>query len=290
MAVASTGSFAAASEQLSLTQPALSMSVKKLEETLGGELFWRSTRRVSLTPEGEALYKRAGRLLTDWQQSFDDVADLFTLQRGSLAIAAMPTFASGELPPLIKQFMQRYPQINLSVQDVIAEQVVAALHDGRVELGVSFEPTRLNGLNFTPLLDDTFVVAMPKGHVLSTAASVEWSQLLSYPHIALHRPSSVRLLTDKMLGAHNLALSPQVEAHQLSSIGPMVAANVGLSAVPALSAKQFDSAQVITRPLTQPTITRRIGLLHKTDVPLSTAAQQMKSIIIEAFRGKKANA
>ncbi len=281
--VAQTGNFAVASEQLNVSQPALSMAIKKLEESLGGELFSRSTRRVILTPEGEALLTRSKRLLQDWDQSLSAVTDLFNLRRGSLSIAAMPTFASGELPILLKKFIERYSDVDINVQDVIAEQVIEALHSGRAELGVSFEPQQLNGLSFTPLIDDRFVALMPKGHDLADLPKIEWRQLIEYPHIALHRPSSVRILTDKMLSAHNLALAPSVEAHQLSSIGPMIQAGIGISPVPGLTAKQFDNECFVCRPLVQPTITRRVGLLHKSDKPLSSAATAMVKIIKGAF-------
>jgi len=281
--IARTASFAAAAELLNTTQPALSMTIKKLEQELGGELFTRSTRRVVLTPEGEALRKRASHLLAEWDQSLNEIQELFNLDRGRLSIAAMPTFASGPLPALLKRFANVNPQVSISVQDVIAEQVVDALLTGRVELGVSFEPANLQGLTFEPLIDDTFVAVLPVAHPLASFDSLQWRQLLEYPHIALHRPSSVRLLTDKMLAAHNLALAPVAEAHQLSTIGPLIEQGVGVSTVPSLSAKQFANADVVIRPLTQPRISRQVGLMYRRGVALSSAAKSMADIILRFY-------
>jgi LysR family carnitine catabolism transcriptional activator len=94
VAIADTGSFAEACEQLHLSQPALSVSIRKLEEETGGLLFARSTRSVALTPEGHQFLPVAKRLLEDWTQGFEDLQQLFTLQRGKLTIAAMPSYAS----------------------------------------------------------------------------------------------------------------------------------------------------------------------------------------------------
>jgi len=89
LAVAQTLSFAQACERLHLSQPALSLAIKSLEESMGGQLLIRSTRSVRLTPEGEVLLPIARRLLTDWDNAEDLLRQHFTLQRGTVSIAAM---------------------------------------------------------------------------------------------------------------------------------------------------------------------------------------------------------
>ena len=92
--VARTGSFAEAAIQLHLSQPALSVAMKNLEQSLGGKLLARTTRSVTLTPEGKAFYPIARRLLSDWEQSMQDVRNHFALGRGKLDMAAMPTYTT----------------------------------------------------------------------------------------------------------------------------------------------------------------------------------------------------
>ena len=122
--VAQTGSFAEAALQLHLSQPALSIAIKNLEEALGGKLLARTTRAVTLTPEGKAFYPVARRLLSDWQQSLQDVRNHFALRRGKLELAAMPTYTTNLLPQILADFHRQYPDIHVSVHDVIAENVV----------------------------------------------------------------------------------------------------------------------------------------------------------------------
>lgn len=95
--VAESATFAEAAEKLHLTQPALSSAIKKMEEQLGGKLFSRSTRRVSLTPEGQTLLPNAKRLVNEWDETFHDMQNLFAMQQGKLTIAAMPSFAESKL-------------------------------------------------------------------------------------------------------------------------------------------------------------------------------------------------
>ena len=135
--VARTGSFAEAALQLHLSQPALSIAIKNLEQALGGRLLARTTRSVTLTPEGKAFYPVARRLLADWDQSLQDVRNHFELRRGKLDIAAMPTYTANLLPKILAAFHRHYPDVHVTVHDVIAENVVEMVREARCELGIT---------------------------------------------------------------------------------------------------------------------------------------------------------
>ena len=97
LTLAETLNFASAARRLHLSQPALSLSLKKLEQEVGGALLSRTTRQVRLTPEGETLLPRARQLLADWQDTEEMLRQRFTLKRGRVTIAAMPSFATMRL-------------------------------------------------------------------------------------------------------------------------------------------------------------------------------------------------
>src|SRR5688572_9957552 len=133
--VAQTLSFARACEQLHLSQPALSLAIKGLEEALGGRLLTRTTRQVRLTPEGAALLPQALQLLAEWDNVREHLRQRFTLQRGHVTIAAMPSFAVNILPGMLLRYRERYPNVEVTVHDVVHEHVVEMVEAGRVELG-----------------------------------------------------------------------------------------------------------------------------------------------------------
>jgi len=278
-AVAKSGSFAEACTVLHLSQPALSIAIRNLEEALGGKLLARTTRAVALTPEGSEFYLIAQRLLADWQHSLEDVHNLFALRRGKLGIASMPTFASSLLPPILSAYHDLHPAVNVTVHDVIAESVVDMVRQGRVELGVTFDPGEVQDLEFQPLFTDKLVAALPRGHPLAQKKALQWRQLLDYPFIALQRPSSIRLLIDQTLEEHDMALAPAFEAHQLASIGRMVSTGLGVSVVPSLSGGQMREMGAACRPITAPVITRKVGIITRKRHPLSVATQAMVSVI-----------
>lgn len=281
-ALAQSRTFAEACERVHLSQPALSISIKKLEEAVGGKLFTRSTRSLALTPEGEEFYPAVRRLLSDWEQSLQDVHNLFSLRRGKLDIAAMPSFTTSLLPGLLKAFHTRHVDINVTVHDVVAENVVEMVRSGRVELGVTFEPGEASDLEFHSLFRDRFVAVLPAGHPLLEGDSpLRWQDLQKCSYLTLQRPSSMRSLIEDTLEEAGISLSPAFEAHQLVSIGRMVAEGLGVSVIPALSALQMHEMGAEVRALESPPITRQVGVITRKRYALSVAAQAMLGIINE---------
>ncbi|MCO7516276.1 LysR family transcriptional regulator [Pseudomonas guariconensis] len=282
--VAKYKSFAQAGEHLHVSQPALSLTIKALEDNLGGALLTRTTRSVSLTPEGEVLLPLARRLLADWDDTEEMLRQRFTLQLGRVAVAAMPAFAGNLLPQSLKVFRQRYPRVNVTVHDVINEQVLELVRHRRVELGIGFEPEGSDALRFHPLYLDRFVAVVPADSPLAGQRQVTWRELLAEDFIALQRPSAVRLLLEQHLAAEHGKLAVAFESHQLSTIGRMVANGLGVSAVPALCIGQMQELGARCVPLVEPSVERRIGVIALSDHKLSTAAQALLEVLLSHTR------
>ncbi|SDZ68026.1 LysR family transcriptional regulator [Pseudomonas sp. NFIX28] len=279
LAVAQSLSFAVACERLHLSQSALSLTIKALEDGLGGRLFSRNTRNVALTPEGEALVPLARRLIADWDNAEDELRQRFTLQRGRVTLAAMPSFAGNLLPPILKTFRARYPQVNVTVNDVINEQVLEMVRDRQVELGVAFEPQQSASLQFTPLYIDRFVAVVPSDSPLAELQDIDWQSLLEQPFITLQRPSTVRVMLEEHLRAREMKLPVEFESHQLATVGRMVASGLGVSAVPALCAGQMRELGARCITLRDPVVERAVGVLTNPGHELSSAAQALFDIL-----------
>jgi LysR family transcriptional regulator, carnitine catabolism transcriptional activator len=279
VAVARSGSFAQACAGMHLSQPALSITIRNLEQAIGGSLFARSTRSMVLTPEGEGFLPLAERLLRDWDGALGDLHDRFALRRGKLVIAAMPSFASSLLPEMLLAFHRLYPAIKVSVQDVVAESVVAMVREGRAELGLSFDPGNSGDLHFQPLFHDHFVAVLPPQHALLAMSSLRWKNLEPYPFIALQQPSSIREQIDEFARAEALQISVLMESHQLATIGRMVSAGLGLSVVPALCSGPMQEMGNVCRTLDGANIARDVGILTRRGYPLSAAAAALQKMI-----------
>lgn len=275
VAVSESRSFADACATVHLSQPALSMAIKNLEQAVGGKLLIRTTRSLSLSPEGMAFLPVAKRLLADWDTAFNDLHNLFAKQRGKLTIAAMPSFAATKLPDVLAGFNRRYPNINVLIDDIVAERVNERVRTGRAEIGITFKPDDMKDLVFISLFDDRFVAAIPNGHPLCSKRRLTWKTVTRYPLLLLQKPSSIRGLIEKTLQQHQLPYSVEMEAHQLATLGKMVAAGLGISIVPTLCKEQMEALGAVCKPLQEPVIHRDVGVIHRTGQPLSAAAIAM---------------
>lgn len=282
LAVAHTLSFAQACERLHLSQSALSLTIKALEDALGGRLFSRTTRSVSLTPEGEALLPLARRLLADWDNAEDELRQRFTLKLGRVALAAMPSFAGNLLPAVLRSFNEQHPSISVTVHDVINEQVMEMVRDRQVELGIAFEPESGMPLSFTPLYIDRFVAVVPADSSLASRSEVSWEEMLEQPFITLQRPSTVRFMLEEQLRRRGRSLPVQYESHQLATVGRMVAGGLGVSAVPALCRAQMLELGARCVGLSDPVIEKPVGILTKPGHELSVAAQAIADTLAAA--------
>lgn len=280
VAVARTQSFTEACVQVHLSQPALSIAIKNLEEEVGGALFSRTTRAIALTPEGDEFYPVAQKILQDCETALDDLNQRFALNRGRVVLAAMPSFASSLLPGIISQYRALYPNVSVTVNDVIAEDVVDMVRNGQVEVGITFDPGRSEDLAFTPLFDDRFVAVVHPDHPLTALTHVSWQALLKNDFIALQRPSSIRLLIEAKLRQLGMLVSPEFETHQLATIGRMVATDLGVSAVPSLCIQQMRELGAVCRELDTPVMSRPVGVVTRKRYPLSTAARSLVDIIL----------
>lgn len=269
--VAESATFAEAAEKLHLTQPALSSAIKKMEEQLGGKLFSRSTRRVSLTPEGETLFPTAKRLLNDWDEAFQDMQNLFAMNQGKLTIAAMPSFAESCLPGILKRFHGMYPNIRLRVLDVVMEATITSVLSGEAEIGFTFEPELKDGLIYHPLFVDDFIAVVYPEHSLAQEAEVSLQAVLSYPFVAMNRGSAVRRWTEEAAEGRG-ALNIVTETGQLGSVGQFIAQGMGVSVVPELCRAQMKSKGLVCLPLKEKPLSKSVGLIQHTRGSLSVAA------------------
>lgn len=277
--VVDSGNFAEACILLHLSQPALSIAIKNLEQRIGGKLLIRSTKTSELTPEGKEFYPTAKLLLSDWDKAFDDLNDLFSLKRGKLELAVMPSFGSSLLPSYLRLFREKHPNINIRVHDVIAEDTIDMVRSGRVELAVTFDPGDFDDLTFYPLFSDNFVIALHENHPLLLNENIYWKDIAQSPFIALQKPSSIRELIDKTIITNDLQLNVEFEANQLATIGKMISEQLGVSIMPSLCIPQLQSQGVVCRSLNSPLVSRRVGIVKKRRNPLSSTAQALINLI-----------
>ena len=274
LALARTLNYANASTELHLSQSALSLSIKSLEEELGGKLFKRNTRRVELTQEGKSLIPYARKLLANWEDMENDVKQRFKLNRGTLNIASMPFVTHAILPEVIQTFSNAHPNLSFSIHDIPNEKIIENVLDGIFELGICFQPILNEQVEFKALFDEDFLALIPKTHPLASKKSITWQELYANPFITLQHPSIVRYLLEQNASRLGLVLDLKVECHQISTFSSFVALGIGVSAIPRHFQHSIDKEHNVLLEIENSQVHQAVGIIYKKDTELSNISSE----------------
>ena len=273
--IAETSSFTRTAEQLHLSQPALSYSIRKLEESMGLQLLARNTRSVELTPAGQHFLPQARRMLRDMDDAVRDARDTLSLIRGTLRLAALPTAAASFLPVVIASFQREHPGVDVRLLDGRAGEIMGWVQRGEVDAGISSLPDDLSGLSFERLLDDNLVLLSHQDH------HRDWKQ---QPYIALTPDTSIRPLADAALRYLNVDPVPAWEVAHMSTATALVREGLGFSLLPASCTAVFNiGEQCVVTAIDQPA-KRSISLLQRKPVAPSPSLSQFMGHVRRVLR------
>ncbi|TCM63821.1 LysR family carnitine catabolism transcriptional activator [Acinetobacter calcoaceticus] len=267
--LARTLNYAHAAIELHISQSALSLTIKALEEELGGKLFKRNTRKVELTEEGRSLLPYARRLIANWEEMDYDLKQRFKFNRGSLSLASMPYITHALLPNIIQQFLQTHPNINFSINDITNESVIELVKDGIFEMGICFEPEFKDQLNFQPLFEEDFLALVSVDHPLAQQDQVSWQQLCVNRFVTLQKPSIVRHLVDQYCQRHQITLDVQIECHQITSMCNFVAVGAGVTVIPRHFQAYIDNKRSVAIEMSGEKLSKPVGVIYKKNFEIS---------------------
>ena len=288
ISVADNGSFTRASEQMHLTQSAVSGLIKELESSLGIVLFDRTTRQLSLSVVGHHLLPQARRILNEMQLFENEASSLTSLAQGQVRLA-VSQFAASSMPAVIAQFAKAYPDISVSLLDCSAENVLEHIQNIEVDLGVGTER------GFTEPDDDIsadllyqlpFCVVMPDNHALAQKSEVIWQDLVDTPLITLQGPfiEQVTAELDEEIASHIQQACYKVNF--MSTALEMTRQGFGITLCLPYMPEVIDwvSANGLQmRPLAQPVIMRRFFIYQRSSRALSPASIAFKQFLQTYF-------
>ena len=279
IAVAENLSFRRASEILNLSQPALSAHVRELEELTGVPLLIRTTRTVRLTRAGEQFLARTKNALTELQSAVSELRDLAQHRRGRVTVACVPTVASSALPIVLTDFTRRFPGIQIRLLDEISEQMYQRIIDRQADLGIGPAPKRDAALEFTPLFRDHFTAVCSRNHAWARKKTVELSEFAKVPFLTLQRATNVRNLLEKAFEENKLEISPAYEVNHHYTLGAMVSADLGVTALPSMSLSILGHSGLISIKIVKPQVYRSIGVIRRRDEKLTPAAEAFLTVL-----------
>lgn len=276
-------SFAAAAKALHLSQPALSRRISHLEDMLGVRLFDRTTRSVALTLLGGRFLGEMRGLVEDLDRSVLSLRDAADLEAGDVTIGCVFSAVHHFLPPVIRAFRQKHPNVLVRIIEEGADEVLASVKHGEADLAVNYIGMQDPEVEFTPLLKEPYVLACPAGHPLARRRSVRWEELAQYPLARVSHASRNRLFIDQALAELPPLPRPTIEVRHVSTLIGLVESGLGLAVVPRLTLP-LKPATVVGVKLDKPVVNRTLAIVRRRGRSLSPAAAAFARLLTSAGR------
>lgn len=205
--VAKNLSFTKASQELFVSQPAITKHIQELESAYQTRLFDRQGNKISLTESGKLLLEHCDRILEDYKRLEYEMHLLNNEYTGELRLGASTTIAQYVLPPLLARFIKKFPQVNLSLMNGNSREVETALQEHRIDLGLVEGVHRSPNLKYTPFLEDELVAVVHAKNKLSIPDELAPGDLTDIPLVLRERGSGTLDVIERALSQHNIKLS-----------------------------------------------------------------------------------
>lgn len=279
--VVKAGSISRASQELFISQPAVSQAIKKLESRLGGQLFVRAPKGITLTPEGEVLFKYIEQGYNMIMLAESKFMEAINLDIGSIRIGASDMTLKYFLLPYLEKFHKLYPKVKIMVTNRPSPETVEFLKKGAIDFGVVSLPlSDDDSLEVFQAreIQDCFVANERFAHLAGREVSI--NELVGYPIIMLEKNTSTRRYIDEYLFQHSVKLTPEFELATSDLIVEFACRGLGISCVVRNFAEEYIKAgKLFEINLKEKIPPRHFGIIKLRNVPLTAAAKKFVELI-----------
>ncbi len=283
VAVYYSGHVSAAAEQLALSQPAVTVLLRELEDRLGVRLFDRTTRTLRRTDAAAEAIAYAERALAELEALGTSMAELSGSRRGRVRIAATSTIAQTLLPAAVRRFQDLHPGVKVTIDDCAPGEFVETILGERVDLGIGTLEGPLAGLQEEVFVHDRLSAVAIAGPGFEPGTPITWKQLAALPVITVRPGYGVRRRIDRAADKAGVTLAIEHEVSLLTTAVAMAASGLGVAVVPASILIPAQYPQLTARPLTRPSVERSTAVVFKQDRSLPPPARAFADLLAREF-------
>ena len=269
----------AAAEQLSVTQSAVSVLIRQLEEGLGVRLFDRTTRSLQPTQAAAEAVVVAERILRVVDSLGAGLRDLTQLRRGRVCLAVTPTLAEILLPRVIRRFAALHPEIRVVIDDCAPDQFVSRVLGEHVDFGIGTPERAAAGVDSQTLVRDHLSLVCAPDHPLAGLRTPRWRDLQGHGVITVRPGYGIRPLVDGAAAAAGVQLEVVNEVSFLSTALWMTASGLGPSVMPSAFALHSPHQDLVVRTLGSPRVSRDVSVVTKRGRSLPPACERFIAVL-----------
>jgi DNA-binding transcriptional LysR family regulator len=271
--VTRTGSFTSAAENLFITQPALSRTIKSLEDELGTKLFVRSRKKLIVTDAGRVLKKYALKIEEQLQQLDEEMDKMLMLKKGHIRIGLPTVTNSTFFSKLLASFHQEYPEVTFQLEEDGSKLIEEKIVHGLLDFGIVFLPDKNENIDYYTFINEKLKMVIPASHRFIGKQEVSLQELKEENFIMFNRDFELRSLV--IAACREVGFQPTIisETSQLDFIQEMVASNLGITLLPESICMEL-TQDIQTISITNPTIQWSLALIWKTDAYMSQVEKE----------------
>lgn len=273
--------FSRAADALFITQPAISRSIKKLEDELNVVLLVREANGVKLTDDGAILFEHAKQILAQFNNMNKALQDKSGALTGTLNVGLPPVIASTYFADIIMTFSSRYPQVELKIFELGTKQMFDAMIEGRVETAAVVLPFDEDIFELTPFSEDCLMLVMSSTHPLAIKKEVCFKELIMEPFVFFSEDFRINDLVYSACGIYNAEPIIAGRSNHLDLIIAMVKAGVGITLLPDSMCNKNPIDDVIAIPVIDPILSYQLALANNKNSYQSRSCQAWNRLAIE---------
>ena len=279
-----TGSFSKAAALNLVSQSAVSQQVKSLEERFGQRLIERGQRKgVAPTEAGKIFYEGCREILERFHALEERLRVKSAVITGSIKVATVYSIGLHELPPFVKQFIKRRPQVKVQIEYSRADKVYEACLNNTIDFGIVALPLRKPNLAVIPFRDDKLVIVCNPEHPFARRRRVSVEALSGEDFIAFERDIPTRKTIDRILKQRKVKVNYVMEFDNIETIKRSVEVGNGVSILPETAVvNEIRANQLVALNFIEGVFTRSIGIIHRKGKVFSAAAQEFIKVLTTA--------
>ncbi len=284
-ALAHINHFTQTAQNLSVSQPALSRSIAKLEAELGVPLFERSGKNIKLTQYGQLFLTHIERALQEISNGKQALADLSSPDRGVIHLSFLHSLGGYIVPMLISNFNKIYPNIKFRLHQYNSSQLTKRLTEGSCDLCLCSTIITTGTLGWVPLCSEELFVIVPNNHHFAKRKSLDLKEIAQESIITFKSTYGLRLLANQFFEAASIHPNITFEGDEIATVAGLVDANLGVSLIPHIPGLEHLNITFI--PVSAPRCTRPLGMAWNINKYLSPAAKKFQQFVIDTFNEKQ---
>ncbi|KAF1339555.1 LysR family transcriptional regulator [Bacillus subtilis] len=270
-----------AAKSLSITQPALSRSIARLENHLGVPLFDRQGRSISLNQYGHIFLRRVQAMMKEYTEGKEEIQALLKPDQGVVSLGFLHTLGTTLVPDLIGSFQQEYPNIAFQLKQNHSYWLLERLKSGDLDLCLLASIKPEDPIQWIKLWSEELFVFVPNDHPLASRESITLNEISGERFILLKKGYALRMTVDELFEKANIQPNIMFEGEEAATAAGFVAAGLGISILPDL--KGLDQSKITKIRVSWPECQRVIGIAWIKGRFLSPVAETFKQYVISHF-------